>query len=104
MPDFWNQVILSNPVKRYIFVAIAIILGLLFRRILSRYLAGLLYRVIKRIGSGVDKYSFVNLLIAPLENFLLILVTIVSIEKLQFPKTLDFDVYEINVQVILQGI
>ncbi|HMH35215.1 MAG TPA: mechanosensitive ion channel domain-containing protein [Puia sp.] len=104
MPDFWNQVILSNPVKRYIFVATAIILGLLFRRILSRYLAGLLFRVVKRIGSGVDKDSFVNLLIAPLESFLLILVTIVSVEKLHFPEAFDFDVYEINVKIILQGI
>src|SRR5450432_318831 len=104
MPDFWNQIILSNPVKRYAFVAIAIIVGLLIRRILSKYIAGLLFRLVRKIGSGVDKDSFVNLLVAPLETFLLILITIVSFEKLHFPVALDFDVYEINARIILQGI
>jgi MscS family membrane protein len=104
MPDFWNQIVLSNPVKRYAFVAIAIIVGLLIRRILSKYIAGLLFRLVRKIGSGVDKDSFVNLLVAPLETFLLILITIVSFEKLHFPEALDFDVYEINARIILQGI
>ncbi len=93
---FWDQVILSNPVKSYIFVIIAILVGLILKRLISRFIAGLLYIVIKKLAADVDKTSFVSLVIAPLETFLIILITIVSLEKLHFPQELDFDIYEIS--------
>jgi MscS family membrane protein len=104
MPDLWNKIILSNPVQKYVFVAIAILVGLLFKRIISRYIAGLLYRIIKKAATGVDRTSFINLVIAPLESFLLILIAIVSIEKLHFPEALDFDIYEISSKMIIHGL
>src|SRR5258708_7168692 len=104
MPDLWDKIILSNPVHKYVFVAIAIVAGLLFKRIISRYLAGLLYRIIQKVASGVDKSSFVSLVIAPLESFLLILITVVSIEKLHFPEEFEFDIYEISTKTIIHGI
>jgi MscS family membrane protein len=104
MHDFWNQVILSNPIKKYLIVAVAILIAIILKRIFSRSIAGLLYRVVKRMTYGVDKDTFVNLLIAPLETFLIVLVTMVSIEKLRFPVELDFDVYEISSRKILHSI
>jgi len=104
MPDLWNKIILSNPLQKYVFVAIAILAGLLFKRIISRYLAGLFYRIIKKVASGVDKASFVSLIVAPLESFFLILIAVVSIEKLHFPEALDFDIYEISAKTIIHGI
>jgi MscS family membrane protein len=101
MHDFWNQIILGNPIKKYIFVVIAILAGIMLKRIISRFIAGLLYRVVKKIAADVDKTSFVNLVIAPLETFLLILITIVSFEKLHFPQELDFDIYEISSKTIV---
>lgn len=104
MPDLWNKIILSNPVQKYVFVIIAILVGLLFKRIISRFLAGLIFRFIRRASSGIDKSSFVNLVIAPLESFLLLLITVVSLEKLHFPEALNFDIYEITVKAIVHAI
>ena len=40
MNGFWNQIILDNPLKKYLFVFIAILIGLLFKRIFSKFVAG----------------------------------------------------------------
>jgi MscS family membrane protein len=104
MHDFWNQLILSNPLRRYFYVAAAILGCFLLRRMISLGLAGLLYRMVRKMGAGPDKNSFVKLLTAPLETFLVILVTIVSLEKLHFPDALNFDIYEISTRSIIHAI
>ncbi len=73
----------------------SILLAVLFKRYLSRYIAGLLYRIIHKLASGVDKKSFVNLVVSPLETFLLLLVVIVSLDKLNFPQLFNINLYKI---------
>ena len=104
MHDFWDQVILSNSLRRYLFVAIAILMGLIFKRLLSKFIAGLLYRVASTVGSGIDKDAFVKLLIAPLETFLLVFITVISFEKLHFPDQFQFEIYEVSSKNIVQSI
>ncbi|MBS1598188.1 MAG: mechanosensitive ion channel [Bacteroidetes bacterium] len=104
MHNFWDQIILSNPLRKYLFVAIAILIGLLFKRLLSKIIAGILYRAAARVGSGIDKDAFVKLLIGPLETFLLIFITVVSLEKLHFPEEFHFEIYEVSLKTIIQSI
>jgi MscS family membrane protein len=104
MHDFWNQIVLGNTVKKYFIVSGAILAGIIFKGLISRLIAGLLYRFVKRITSGVDKATFENLVMIPLETFLVILVTLASIEKLHFPEELDFDIYEISSRAIAHSI
>jgi MscS family membrane protein len=103
MNDFWNQLILNNPVKRYFFVAGAILIGLLFKRLLSRSIGSFLHSLAKRMTPGVDRASFLDLVTTPLEIFLVLLITIISLEKLNFPDALNFDIYEISFKTILQA-
>jgi len=104
MRDFWDQIILSNPLRKYLFVVIAILVGLIFKRFLSKYIAGLLYRVASTVGSGIDKDAFVKLLLRPLETFLLVFITVVSLEKLHFPNEFQFEIYEVTSKSIIQAI
>ena len=104
MHDFWDQIILSNPLRKYLFVAIAIVVGLIFKRLLSKYIAGLLYRVASTVGSGIDKDAFVKLLIGPLETFLLVFITVIALEKLHFPDEFHFEIYEVSSKSIIQSI
>jgi len=94
--------ILENKVLSYLSVAVAILLALIFKRFLSRYIAGLLFRLVKRVARGVDKRNFVDLVIHPLEIFLVIAVTIISIEKLRFPEVLDIYVYKVGLQKVFE--
>ena len=104
MNDFWNQLIFGNPVKKYIYVVAAILIGLLFKRIISRYLAGLLFRAAAKLDKGMDKNSFVKLLLDPLETFLVAFIAIVAIDKLKFPTALELEIYEVPVKSIIHGL
>lgn len=97
MNSILDHVILDNTVRSYLVVAGIILLAILFKRYLSRYIAGLLFRMIHKIAKGVDKTSFINLVMAPLRTFLIILITIVTFEKLHFP-TSSFNVIGMTVE------
>ncbi len=104
MNDFLEQVWMDNTVKNYFIVAGVILFVILLKRFISRYLAGLLYRLVHKIWKEVDKKSFTNLLIQPLGFFLLILVSIIALHKLNFPARLNIEVYDYSVKVILHAI
>lgn len=104
MNGFWDQIILDNPLKKYLFVFLAILVGLLFKRIFSRYVAGLLFRAATTLGKGIDKNAFVKLLLDPLEIFLIAFITIVGIDKLKFPTALEFEVFEIPFKSVVHSI
>ena len=58
-------------------------------------IAGLLFRLVKRVSSGIDKTSFVNLVAAPISIFLFVFISFAAIDKLHFPKEIDFDILEV---------
>src|SRR5436190_18552445 len=104
MNDFFEQSWLDNPVKNYFIVAGVILFVLLLKRLISRYLAGLLFRLVNKIWKDVDKRSFTNLLIQPLGFFLVILISIVSLHKLHFPTDLNAEIYDYSVKQIIHCI
>ncbi|PWT71393.1 MAG: mechanosensitive ion channel protein MscS [Bacteroidetes bacterium] len=104
MHDFWNQVFLSNSLRRYAFVVVVIVVGLLIRRLLSKFIAGILYRIASYVGAELDKNAFVKLLIDPLQTFLLLIITVGALGKLKFPEELNFELYEISTKSIVHGI
>lgn len=104
MDRFLDGVFLDNTIRSYLLVGGSILLALFFKRYLSRYIAGLLYRIIHRLASGVDKKSFVNLVVSPLETFLLLLVCIISLDKLTFPRLFDIGLYKVRVHTLIDGI
>jgi MscS family membrane protein len=103
MNGFWDQFIFDNPLKKYLFVFIAIIVGLVFKRIFSKFVAGQLFKAATTLGKGIDKTAFVKLLLDPLEIFLIAFITIVGIDKLRFPSALDFEIFEVPFKSIVHG-
>jgi MscS family membrane protein len=104
MNDFLEQLWWDNPVKNYLIVLGVIVFVWIFRRFISRYFAGLLFRVVNRIWKGIDKKSFTNLVVQPLGMFLLILVSIIALHKLKFPTSLNADLYEYSLKMIIHCI
>jgi len=104
MNGFWNQLIFDNPLRKYLFVLIAILIGLLFKRLFSKCVAGLLFRAATALGKGIDKNAFVKLLLDPLEIFLISFITIAGIDKLSFPKALDVEFFEVPFKSIVHGL
>lgn len=113
MRDLFKLVILDNPVSSYLWVAGIITAMLILKRYLSRYLAGLLFRMVRKWTGEVDRKFFIDLLVAPLQMFLMILVTILALSKLQFPRgtyewlgvtiTPDFLIFRTSFQQVLES-
>ncbi|HMH21338.1 MAG TPA: mechanosensitive ion channel domain-containing protein [Puia sp.] len=104
MHDFWNQIVFSNPLKIYILVAGTILFVIMLKRVISRMIAGMLFQFIKRMASGLDRSSFVSLVVGPIGTFLVLFVSVSSIEKLHFPGEIDFDIYEISSKEIIHAL
>lgn len=85
-------------------VAGTILLVLFIKRLVSRYVAGLLFRVVSKLARGVDKRSFVDLVVSPLETFILLVVSVISLDKLYYPSILKFRIYKISLPQLIDGI
>lgn len=113
MNSILDQVVFDNTVRTYLGVAIILSVTFLLNRYLSRYIAGLLFRLIKNLARGVEKKSFSNLVVAPLQTFVLVLVTITTLEKINFPEfrvewgsltiNSNFRVHHTTIQRILEA-
>jgi MscS family membrane protein len=104
MNNFWDQIFFGNPLRTYAFILGAILIAFIIKRFVSKLIALLLYRVISRAGAEVDKNAFIKLLTAPLETFLWVFIVLVAIDKLHFPKELDFDIYEVTSRKIIHAL
>ncbi len=91
--DFFNTIYFDNSVKSYCIVGGTILLMLILKRFVSRYIASVLFRITHRIWKNVEQKSFVDLVVEPLEWFLLILIAVFSIDKLNFPTAWEYKIY-----------
>ena len=104
MDKFLDTMIFDNPVRAYLIVIGTVLFVLLFKRFFSKYIAGLLFLLVRQVAKGLDKKPFLNLVVQPLETFLIILVTMVAFEKLRFPSVLEFDIYRISLHAIIESL
>lgn len=104
MNDLLEQVWLGNKLMHYLIVAGVILFVWLLKRFISRYFAGLLYRLVHQVWKDVDKQSFTLLVVRPLGRFLAILVSIIALYKLNFPEEINVDVYKYTVREVVHCI
>jgi MscS family membrane protein len=104
MDQFLDMVFFGNTVRSYLYVLLAIFLAIILKRFISRYAAGLLFKLVKKVAEGVDKTSFINLVVAPLQTFLVILVTVIALEKLNFPSLFNFTIYKVSFREVIDVI
>ncbi len=102
--DFFDKIYLDNTLGTWLTLAGIIALALLLKKYVSQYIASLLYRLVHKIWKTVDKKSFVDLVLAPLQWFLLTLIAVFSIDRLTFPSVAKFNFYHINSQLIVDRI
>lgn len=102
--NFFDQVYFDNTIKLYCFVLGTISALLLFRKFLSKYVASLLFVMVKSIWKNIDKKSFTDLVLTPLQRFLILSISIFAIDKLNFPSDLYFSIYGHNIHEVLNKI
>src|SRR6185312_4587990 len=104
MADFWDYIIWNNSLKAYILVAATVLFVIILKRFLSRLIGRFLFSFIRKMGSGLDRTDFLRLVVGPIGTFLVVVVSMSSLEKLHFPGALDFDIYEVKSKVLIHGL
>lgn len=93
MKDILNQVILGNTIANYGIVLAIILFVFFIRRFLSKQLAAGLFRLIKHWSPQISQHEFVELLLRPIEYFLLLTAFIMASNHLVFPEELNITLY-----------
>jgi MscS family membrane protein len=104
MQHFFETTFFGNSVALYCKVLLAIVLALLLRRFISKFVAKLLYRLIAKSNKNIHKSAFINLIIPPLDLFLLLLISFVALDKLQYPTEINFKVYKLSLFQVVDGL
>ncbi|HTL07455.1 MAG TPA: mechanosensitive ion channel domain-containing protein [Chitinophagaceae bacterium] len=104
MNKLLHTVILDNTVLSYLICFGSILLALLLKKYLSQYIAGIFFRLLQRTTWKIEKASFIDLILAPLQSFFIILIAFIALDKLHFPKALVFDIHRITSKQIIDSI
>jgi MscS family membrane protein len=98
MNDFLKQLYFDNTVRDYLISFGIILFILLLNRIISKYFAGLIFSVIKRIWKNLDRKSFLDLVIRPLSVFVVVFVSMIALHRLKFPGRWNVEIYRYTVK------
>ena len=101
---FNNYFILNNSLSEIAIVFSLVLMIALFRKVLSRYVASLLYIPINRQWKSVEKNDFIALIIKPLGWFISVSIAVFAIDHLVFPEAWKFKIYGFPFDVILHKI
>ena len=101
---FLETLFLDNTLKSYGIVLGTIAFVLLFKRLLSHYVASLLFLFVKNHWKTIEKKEFISLIIKPLAWFITISISVFAIDKLIFPDAWKFTIYGHPTEEILEKI
>ena len=104
MNDILQYEFFDNTLQAYIICFGSIMLVILLKRILSRFVSRILFRLIKHSSWKIDQKSFVELVFQPMQVFLVVTITMIALDKLKFPRQIDFEIYHISFRRIIDSI
>ncbi|MEN9684845.1 MAG: hypothetical protein RLZZ28_631 [Bacteroidota bacterium] len=105
MDKFLQEVILNNTIESYCYVLMSIIAALIFKRLISKYLAKLLYKlVVARAAKNSTRQSFLDLVVQPLDRFLVLVIAIIALDKLNFPPRLNISIYHLTLHQMIDAL
>jgi MscS family membrane protein len=104
MYKFLQQEILDNTIESYLVVAVTILIAVAAKRLISKYLAKLLYKLVAKAAKNITRQSFLDLVMQPLDVFLVLLVSIIALDKLNFPKDCDIKIYHVTIRQLTDSV
>ena len=104
MYQFLQQEILDNTLESYLIVLGTIFLVILVKRLVSKYLAKILYNMVGKAGKKVARQSFLDLVLQPLDTFLVVQISIIALDRLKFPKVLDIAIYHLTIRQLIDSL
>jgi len=94
---------LSNSIKSYLIVLAILLVAFIIKRIISRFFAGLIYTWIVKNNHAELKKSQLHRLVLPIEQFLLFLVSVITLYELHFPAAWNLHLFKLSLQQIIES-
>ncbi len=104
MNEFLQYIFLNNTVQDYLISIAIILVVLVIKRLISRYLAGLLCRIITRFDKNFNQQNFELIVLKAIETFLLILVLVIAGERLRMPEMFRFQIWNVSLAGLLESL
>jgi MscS family membrane protein len=104
MPEFLQNSFLDNPLVSYVWIAVVLITMMLLKGVISRFLCSILYGFFPKAKKYVDRKQFIDLVLLPMEWFIVWTVVIFSLHKLKFPEVLKVELYKVSTQDIADAV
>ena len=71
---------------------------------MSKYLASVIYKLVMKAGRSMNKEAFFNLVVQPLDLFIFLLISLVALDKLNFPKAWNISFYKLSLHQIIDSV
>ena len=102
MSNFLSQELLGNSMQDYMFFIGAILLGLLFKRLISKYLSHLLFRTISIKNSNIEIDKFDTLLTKPIGLCVMLSIIYLGSSHIEYPVTWNLaDKSEVGLKMLM---
>jgi len=96
MNNFLHQRYYNNSLYQYLCVIILLAVAYFVKNLISKYFATILFKLVARTGKKLDKFSFISLIVPPLEIFLFLLISFAALDKLNYPSSLNVVIYKVH--------
>ena len=104
MKTFLKTVLFDNPISDYLWVIGFIVLVLILKKRASKNFTRLVFIAFRKMGRRINEKEFFDLVLAPLENFIVMLAAYLAIGGLQFPDEFRFKVLKLSSDVLLERV
>ncbi|HMT30771.1 MAG TPA: mechanosensitive ion channel [Bacteroidia bacterium] len=83
--EILNRTFLGNTVSTYMILVGLILLGFIFKQLISKLFSFFLFKLVKRYSGGVTAEELHNLLKKPFSLFLLLIIGFIAFNQIDFP-------------------
>lgn len=101
MQEMLHRSLFDNAISNYLIVFGIILLVWILKKRASKNMTRLVFYLFKRMGRIIDEKEFFNLVLAPLENFILFLAVYISMSSLRFPAILHVKIFKVTSEVVV---
>ncbi|KAA2244663.1 mechanosensitive ion channel [Chitinophaga agrisoli] len=93
MESILDQQLLGNPIRSYLILAVVLLVIFAIKRYLSGWIASLGFNLIKHWSPQIERRELAQLLLRPLETFLVLVAFMLTINHFRFPPALNVIIY-----------
>lgn len=98
--EFLSYTFLDNPLNRWLWFAVSILLAFILKKFISKSVGLLLYRLFRKLSKENLADEFIELVVKPIQYFIIILTIYIGLGFLKFPSALEFNIQGIEFKTI----